>query len=824
MTTLDSSQWMYSSASGFYSHTIDQSLRFEDGDSAHLDRTFGSGGNRKTFTISAWVKRGNISSVQYIMSASEVTNNVFRFNADNTFTFYSTFSGSVYGLTTAGVFRDISSWYHVVGVMDTTNSTAADRLRFYVNGVRQYGGTDTVSSITQNTDSDWNIANDHQIGRYWSGGGQPLDAYLAELNFVDGQALEPTSFGETKAGIWIPKDYTGSHGTTGFYLPFDDSSAIGDDESANTNDFTPNGLAATDVVLDSPTNNFATMNPLDGNAPTIKEGNLKVYGDTTYAVFEGFKGTFPMSSGKWYWEVNVADVNNIVQVGITPTKATGVGSSTNLSYHTDAMVYNNVGSKAIGTGGFGTGAATKTTTSYGATYTDGDIIGIALDLDSATTTLTFYKNNSSQGTAFSSLASDEYVALYTGLQNSYGIFNFGQDSSFAGTKTAQGNTDANGNGDFYYTPPSGYLACCSASLPNPGIDPAQDEEPADYFNTVLWTGNDVNDRAVTGVGFQPDWVWIKNRGVAESHNLYDSIRGAGQQLYTDSDDAEFDRGIYGLKSFTSDGFTLGTGGEVNDTSETYVAWNWKVNGGTTTNVSAGSSSNIRLIGGGTADQAAVQANTEAGISIVSFENTARSSSDLLTFPHGLNSTPEMVWVKSRDSANYWAIFHANAGSSTLGFLGSSLGSNAFISSSFWNAVNSSTVKFHSNGNISATNEDIIAYCFHSVDGYSKMGSYTGNGSSDGAFVYTGFRPAWVLLKRTNATANWSILDIERDTSNVMGSELFANLSNSEQSNSSDVDFVSNGFKFRRNYTDNNSSGTYIYLAFADQPLKYSNAR
>ena len=288
-------------STGFYDYSIDQSLRFEDGDSAHLDRTFGSGGNRKTFTISAWVKRGNISSVQYIMSASEVTNNVFRFNADNTFTFYSTFSGSVYGLTTAAVFRDISSWYHVVGVMDTTNSTAADRLRFYVNGVRQYGGTDTVSSITQNTDSDWNNANEHQIGRYYSGGGQPLDAYLAELNFVDGQALEPTSFGETKAGIWIPKDYTGSHGTTGFYLPFDDSSAIGDDESANTNDFTPNGLAATDVVLDSPTNNFGTMNHLQPTNNTYSEGNLRIPSLSVYN-----RGTFVVSSGKWYFEIYLA--------------------------------------------------------------------------------------------------------------------------------------------------------------------------------------------------------------------------------------------------------------------------------------------------------------------------------------------------------------------------------------------------------------------------------------------------------------------------------------------------------------------------------------
>lgn len=802
MTTLDSSQWMYSSGADFYSHSINQSLRFEDGASAYLARTPSSASNRTTWTWSAWIKRGNISQSTNMFISYSGSNDFeyIRFDSDDTirYTFY--ISGSVQNLlSTSSKFRDTSSWYHILVQRDGSSS------EIYVNGVQQPLQTETRAS----TNGYFNNNNLHEIGRFSGSGVQRFDGYMAEVNFVDGTSLDPTSFGETKAGVWIPKQYSGSYGTNGFYLDFADGSALGDDESGNGNDFTATGLASTDVVLDSPTNNWATMNFNDGNGPTIQEGNLKVYGDTSYAVFEGFKGTFPMSSGKWYWEVYIS-VGGFTQTGITPTIATAVGSSTNLSYHTDAMVYESNGKKGIGSGGLGTAPTGITRSTYGATYTTGDIIGVALDLDSATTTLTFYKNNSSQGTAFSSLANDEYVALHTGIQNNFGIFNFGQDSSFAGTKTAQGNTDDNGKGDFYYSPPSGFLALCTANLSDPAIDPAQDEEPADYFNTVLYTGTG-STRSVTGVGFQPGWVWIKQRSGTAYHNLYDSLRivsGDHKRLYsnvTNAEESSTYSGTTNLTSFDSDGFSVGDGSDTNNNTSTYVAWNWLAGGTAVSNTDGSITSSV-------------SANTEAGFSIVSYTGNG-STSPYPSIGHGLSSAPEIIFCKSRDSSVAWIVYHTLVDGS-LDFLylhSTNANSNAAPS------VPTSSV-FYAGGNANESGEDTIAYCFHSVSGYSAIGKYTGNGSADGPFVYTGFRPAWLLVKRTDSTSNWLILDNKREGFNPDQDGLDANSAGTEGT-AEQSDFLSNGFKVRNNSTGSNASGgTFIYLAFAEQPFKFSNAR
>jgi hypothetical protein len=547
------------------------------------------------------------------------------------------------------------------------------------------------------------------------------------------------------------------------------------------------------------------MNPLDGNGPDMREGNLKPFGDTASSVFEGFKGTFPMSSGKWYWEVNAADVNNIMQIGITPTIATAVGSSTNLSYHTDAMVYNSGGTKAIGTGGNGTSPSSKTTTSYGNSYTDGDIIGVALDLDSSTTTLTFYKNNSSEGTAFSSLASDEYVALFTGIESSFGIFNFGQDSSFAGTKTAQGNTDGNGQGDFYYTPPSGYLACCTANLPNPGIDPAEDEEPADYFNTVLYTGDGTTNRNITGYGFDPDFNWLKMRSSADNHVITDRLRGTNH-LHTNTTSADSDLSYPAL---TTDGFTV-SGTTYNNSGSTFVSWGWLAGGTAVSNTDGTITSSV-------------SANTEAGFSIVTYTGTGANA----TVGHGLGVAPKFFITKSRNDSTYgWATYHDAVGAGACLFLNTTGASNA--GANIWNNTSptSSVIHLGSDKFANFNTKTFVCYCFAEVSGYSKVGSYTGNGSTDGAFVYTGFRPAWVIVKRTSAVEDWHIYDNTRSPENVMKKVLFPNLSDAEATYSSgNVDFVSNGFKWRNTGSSYNTSGnTYIYLAFAEQPFKYSNAR
>jgi len=639
-----------------------------------------------------------------------------------------------------------------------------------------------------------------------------------EANTSDAESTASTNNVDfTSTGFVI--DSTGNafnaNGGTFLYMAFAQGkdSTFFYDASGNSNNFDVSGLQNYDVVLDNPTNNFATMNPLDGNGPDMKEGNLKPFGDTASSVFEGFKGTFPMSSGKWYWEMHAADVNNLMQVGITPTIATAVGSSTNLSYHTDAMIYNNGGTKAIGTGGLGVSPATKTTTSYGDSYINGDIIGVALDLDSSTTTLEFYKNNVSQGTAFSSLASDEYVALFTGIESSFGIFNFGQDSSFAGTKTPQGFADENGFGDFYYSPPSGHLACCTQNLPSPGIDPANSETPSDYFNTVLYAGNGSSGHAITGVGFQPDWVWLKGRNYnGASHALNDSVRGVTKRLISDTNGSESTNAEF-LQSFDSDGFTVGSHAAYNSGSHNFVSWNWLAGG------SASSNSNGTIT-------SSVSANTKAGFSIVSYTGNATAGA---TVGHGLSKAPEMYIVKSRSLGTSWVTYHKDAATSPEdGYLVLN-GTDAFFDTVVWNDTAPTSSVFSLGGTGYSSNNSgatYIAYCFHSIDGYSKVGGYTGNGSTDGSFVYTGFRPAWLMIKRTDSSADWIMFDNKRDVDNEVKEFLYPNLNIQAATGSGVLDFLSNGFKLKNAGTSNRnaSGGNYIYLAFAKQPFKYANAR
>ena len=479
-------------------------------------------------------------------------------------------AGNTNHFLTNMLFRDTSAWYHVVVTFDSTNGTQANRVKIYVNGVDQSGtgggGFSTANYPSQNATSGFNTTSQHEISTY-DGSDYHLDGYLAEVNFIDGTALTAASFGETKDGIWVPKDASGlTFGTNGFYLPFDDSSAIGDDESSNTNDWTVANLVASDVVLDSPTNNFCTINStresvVNSGSASFTEGNLKsVDAGTTHG--NHWTSTFGMTSGKWYWEVLAITMGgNYGNIGITNDLHRAAVAGTGVFYGND--------------GKRNPAAFNSGTTSYGATYTDGDIIGIAFDADNES--VNFYKNNTAQGAVGSVLTASNgpYFASVGDAQNTttYAYHaNFGQDSSFAGAKTAQGNADSNGVGDFFYSPPSGFLALASSNLPEPDII-----DGTENFNTVLYTGN-ASTNAITGVGFSPDWVWIKNRGRAgQGHVLHDTVRGndgaEALLLQSDTTAAETHYDNFGVTTFDSGGFTVvGNGGLTNLSSDTYVAW------------------------------------------------------------------------------------------------------------------------------------------------------------------------------------------------------------------------------------------------------------
>ena len=838
------SPWGYNPSTDFYSHTIDQSLRFNDDDNAYLSRTPSSASNRRTFTFSAWIKV-NPAATNYppIFSADNSTPD-FVIRLSNTGSLQVVVENGGGGnslLLTNRLFRDPSSWYHIVVAIDTTNSTADDRIKIYVNGVQE---TSFSSRTNPSLNFETKVNNTvlHRLGlqRY----GSYWDGYMAEVNFLDGLAYDPSYFGETKDGVWIAKQYSGSYGTNGFHLTFADSSAIGDDTSGNGNDFTANNLAAIDVVPDSPTNNFATLNSVGkffgegGNTKTFSEGNLKVaqsgggsHDTATIAIETGH-------TQGYYWEVIVSSMDTArTYIGIVAddpdsnaSLIASYGFTKKYILNRDGTFWGNNNSNASGT------------SSYTA-YAQGDIVMVA------------YKNgriwfgvngtwmnsgDPANGTGFltaqdgtSPLDRNQAAWLpYFGYRSTF-IVNFGQNGTFNGTKTAQGNADENGIGNFFYAVPSGFLALASSNLPDSTIGPKQTEQADDNFNTLLYTGDGTTSRAITGVGFAPDWIWIKCRSHTEDHALEDTVRGVGKKLDTSGTETEETTATAVLSAHGSDGFTLpaSTPGNLNVNARTYVAWNWKAGGKADTfNIDGTgySSASDAGLSGGNITPTGASINTTAGFSIISYTGNETANQ---TIKHGLSSAPEFSIIKCRVSNsnnNQWQLSSSQIGDDYFYFTTTAATGVAGV---FPTSGDATTVTIGRTGNnVKNTNEnnkDFIMYNFHSVEGYSKFGTYIGNGNADGPFVFTGFRPHFLISTcKIGGTGNWFMLDTTRSTFNEADDRLNADVNSTESTSNSDIDFLSNGFKLRTASTAgiNQNTDTMFYFAFAEAPFKFANAR
>ena len=795
-------------------YDIENSLRFNDDDSAYLSRTPSSAGNRKTWTFSCWVKLSKLSGDQFLFSAGTGNagwTDLIRFGDGTQNRLHMvlvTGSSPESQLRLDRTFRDPSAWQHILCVWDSSNATSSERARIYINGERVTDFSQEVYPSLNHDSYFINTATAHNIGRSTYSGSEFYDGYLAEVYFIDGQALTPASFGETNEDTnqWQAIEYDGSYGTNGFYLKFQDSAALGDDSSGNTNDFSATNLVATDQMIDTPTNNYCTFNPLQTSRTsgvTLSEGNLKLTSDGYY---KGAISTIAVNSGKWYWELcNVA--TDYFQTGFTTIKdfTTVTGSD----YAQGQYIYNQSNGTSIeGYGTLSVSGGSNTITAD----SNGDIIQFALDLDNGR----FYVgkngtwiNSSNPATGTNYFYGDWYTAgnyyspFTTNGPSSNQIYNFGQDSSFAGNKTAQGNTDGNGKGDFYHSVPSGYLALCSDNLSDPSI-----ADPTVHFNTVLYTGNG-STQSITGVGFSPSLNWTKERSSTSGHRLTDIVRGNTKILESDNTSAENTDSI-SITSFDSDGFSVGTNTHHNQSSQTYVAWNWKAGGTASSNTDGTITSSV-------------SANTTAGFSIVSYTGNGTNGA---TVGHGLSQNPNLAIVKKRESngadgVRSWIVSGDEVSNWTyLLSLNQTAASwaNAAISS-----PTSSTLTLSTEQAANYSGDTYIMYCFHSVDGYSKVGSYTGNGSLDGAFIYTGFRVSWVLCKSTASAQSWRMVDSERSPYNTTNAYLKASGSDAE-STGMNIDLVSNGFKLRTTSGGVNNSETYIYLAFAESPFKTSNAR
>jgi hypothetical protein len=915
--------------------SVTRSLRFNSADSAYLNRTPSSAGNRKTWTWSGWVKRANLGSEQAIFGAWTDNSNrtIVRFDSSDKLQFLYQNGGTFYGVTSAPVFRDPGAFFHLVLVMDTTASTSTDRVKVYVNGSQIADGD--LSSFgsgkypPQNTEYQINSTTTHHIGARKESGSFTntyLNAYLANIELIDGQALAPTDFAETDSdNNWNPKAFSGgSYGSNGFYLKFADNSsnaALGTDSSGNNNTFTVNNLTAdggvlysasgsgtvsgtktfdkafdgststfcepsdnqtitfdftnlpgggiavssslriylnkagtpaaghftvngtnlggsvpsgayltissvtlletitffhqsvsssvelyavevdgtvlqdgsplnTDCVIDVPANsdadsgnnrgNYAVLNPLNmhNTSNSFSEGNLKFTTSGSDGCLQ--ESTIAMSSGKFYFEAVYSRSDQGQFAGIRKPGSRNYDDS--YIYTGTANKYTNGGSGA----------------SYGATLAHDDVIGTAFDADNGT--LTFYKNGVSQGQAFSGISGT--YAFFVGSFGSAptGVVNFGQQP-------------------FTYTPPTGHKSLCTQNLPDPTI-----ADGSDYFDIDLYQGTGASHTR-SGFSFSPDWIWIKVRDAGSSHRVFDTVRGAGKHLLPDDQGTEGTH-TAALSGFTSDGYTLGSNNDgatnVNQDSKNYVGWLWDAGSSTVTNNDGNRTSNVR-------------ASAASGFSIVSWNGNRTSGT---TLGHGLSAAPELIIAKNRETSTNWMVYHKAAGHS--GYLALNTNAAFGTASSVWNntAPTNSVFTVGQDTESNGDGDDMIAYCFTSVDGYCKVGSFENPSSSLGAFVHCGFRPAFILAKcaknisSSSGAGDWIIKDTTRSPFNNPsdGNTLASNVANSEDgyysATQAAVDILSNGFKIRHpNSSPLGDPGRlYIFLAIAEHPFKTARAR
>ena len=795
-------------------YTIERSLRC-DGYNGYLTRTPSSTGNRKIWTWSGWVKRTKLFNNDYIFSCNSQSGNdgiaaLYWKSGNNRLQFYFDTDGSnPYGDINTREYRDVANWYHIVWQVDASNTSQ----RIWVNGVEENitGGNPPNYSYAMNRSG-----YAHAMGTQgWDGHTNRAHMYFAEIHYSDGYKYEASDFGETdsETGVWSPKKVNINYGTNGFYLKFEDNSnntatTIGKDSSGNGNNWTPNGISVTsttdnDSLIDTPTNNFCTFHKLNSikynaNYDTIiSNGGLLMRGGDNVAPATM---TYP-KSGKWYCEFT--KYGNGYSQGVSVVRAdTDIRNLDGVTSHASKVTLTTYPELLV---------RGSSVSNNGASWDNngGVVIGVAVDMDNGA--MYFAINNTWINSGDPTSGASKTGAAATDLLTVNDGYHYVAAQGFNGSNSS-GMYGNFGQRSFAYTPPSGYKTLCTKNLPTPAI-----KNPAKHFNALLYSGNG-SQRAIGGLDFAPDIVWIKRRNSSNYHIFANTLAGANNYLVPSNTDAESTGGSGLINGFNSDGFDVGTEQAVNNSSGTYVAWNWNCGGSTATNTDGDIQSSVR-------------ANPTAGCSIVHYTGNGTSNSDV-TVGHGLGVTPAMVIVKNRDSSGSreWLVYHKNLSphgtyTTNLLYLNDYRAENYY--SDQIKSAQSSTFTLRSsdatNGRVNKSGNDYFAWCLAEVEGFSKFGIYTGNGNSDGAFIYLGFKPAYFVFKGLTSNS-WYVYDNKRDPINPVDREFNFNNNQSEAS-SHDIDFTSNGVKMRTsNSSWNYSNYEYIYMAFAEAPFKYARAR
>tara|TARA_Y100000289_G_scaffold42256_1_gene41933 strand:+ start:335 stop:3043 length:2709 start_codon:yes stop_codon:yes gene_type:complete len=889
-------------STGFYNGGTSASMRFmrNVGSNTELNRDPSSAGDRKKHTLAFWVKRVRTGDgSQVVLGAFATSYSDFAyFRSDDKFA-YSV--GNAYTVGTDMPFRDTTNWYHVVVHFDVANSTTTNRVRFWVNG---FEVDRSVLYASYPADQNYAFSNtvDQTVGGLTHFGGYELDGYLCDLHFVDGSLVDVGTFGEFKNGVWIPKKVDTSsitYGTNGFRMEFkgtdtdgpSTSGSVNSDScgasSVNSNHFHAYSTDAANHsnLPDHPENNWCNFNFMDTSldgANDVQYGGLAVQASGYSTI-----GTnFAFKSGKWYFEFKQESTTGSI------VYAVGIVQTSKRKQEGGSSAWSDTGTASrIQPGGFYalyydggteykmkmTSYATRTLTSLsghpditgsGTSVGGGNVVGILIDMDSNPNSIKYNIDGANLTTIweenFAFTIADDVTNIYAGQGDEFQVgvnvhqnrlrFNFGQDSTFAGTENRATNADANGHGNFHSAVPSGYLALCSANLPDPTIGPhLKDGNHADdFFKTVLYEGNG-SARDIT-VGFQPDWLWFKNRDNTYNHVYYDSVRGP-QTRFEPSQTVTEATVSTAVTDFTPsgvEGFSIGgNDGATNQSGYSIVAWCWKLGGEPTADNSAGAgntptSGSVKIDGSNKSDALAgtiaatrLSANTQSGVSIVTYTG---NGTDGATIAHGLSKAPETVIIIGRDVAN----------SNMIGTTGQITGFTHYAAyanaSGYWvdddsifdDAFPTSTV--FSVGTAANTNTDTkkyLAICMHHVDGFSRVGeiSYAGNGSStQGTFVHCGFKPAFVMVKRADAAGSWTVYDHLRTSHNSASDNerqynprderlLLDSTNTLATSSTQAMDFASSGFRLRSNANDQNGGSIpYYFMAFAqNQPFKFSNA-